>query len=97
MQRSSTHFAGSFAEVTHGHNAAFGAAHASGRYTVHVLLQGTLAPSEGAHRGHGNLGAFAELEVDTDNAGGPDGLRALMGLKLDGNGVFDAVRGLIGM
>jgi len=97
FERLSGTFQGSFAEVTRGHNAAFGAAHASGRYTVHVLLQGTLAPTEGSKREHSNLGAFVDLEVDTDNGGGPDGLRALMGLKLDGSGVFDAVRGLIGM
>lgn len=97
FERMAGTFSGSRVEVLSGRNESFGANHASGRYTVHVLVKGALAAAEGAtlHRSH--LGAFVELEVDTDNKGGPDGVRALMGLTLDGDGVFSAVRGLLGM
>ena len=90
-------FSGSYAEVCKGSDATFGSLHGSGRYVVHVLLQGNLAPPEGSRRTRSNLGAFADLEVNTDNAGGPDGVRALLGLKLEGNGLFDGLRALIGM
>ena len=90
-------FSGSYAEVCKGSDATFGSQHASGRYVVHVLLQGNLAPPEGSKRSRSNLGAFADLEVNTDNAGGPDGVRALLGLKLEGAGLFDGLRALIGM
>ena len=90
-------FEGSFVEVAKGSNETFGANHSSGRYNVHVLLQGVMPPPEGSRRTRSNLSAFVELEVDTDNQGGPDGVRALLGLKLDGAGLFEGVRGLLGM
>lgn len=97
FERMSGTFAGSFVEVAKGSNETFGANFASGRYNVHVLLQGVMPPPEGSKRTRSNLSAFAELEVDTDNKGGPDGVRALLGLKLDGAGLFEGVRGLLGM
>ncbi len=97
FERMAGTFAGSRVEVLTGSNENFGANHASGRYTVHVLIKGSLAATEGATMSRSHLGAFVELEVDTDNKGGPDGVRALMGLTLDGDGVFAAVRGLLGM
>jgi hypothetical protein len=90
-------FSGSLLEVLNGSNEAFGASHSSGRYTVHVLVRGAIAAAEGSRRVRSHLGAFVDLEVDTDNAGGPDGVRAMMGLTLDGDGLFEAVRGLVGM
>ena len=97
FERMAGTFAGSFVEVAKGSNETFGANFASGRYNVHVLLQGVMPPPEGSKRTRSNLSAFAELEVGTDNKGGPDGVRALLGLKLDGAGLFDGVRGLLGM
>lgn len=97
FERTAGTFAGSFVEVAKGSNETFGANFASGRYNVHVLLQGVMPPPEGSKRTRSNLSAFAELEVDTDNKGGPDGVRALLGLKLDGAGLFEGVRGLLGM
>ena len=97
FERMAGTFSGSRVEVMSGSNESFGANHASGRYVVHVLIQGALAAAEGTTLQKSHLGAFVELEVDTDNKGGPDGVRALMGLTLDGDGVFAAVRGLLGM
>ncbi len=97
FERTAGTFSGSFVEVAKGSNETFGANFASGRYNVHVLLQGAMPPPEGSKRTRSNLSAFAELEVDTDNKGGPDGVRALLGLKLDGAGIFEGVRGLVGM
>lgn len=97
FERMAGTFAGSLVEVLSGHNESFGSAHASGRYSVHVLVKGSLGAAEGATLHRSPLGAFVDLEVDTDNKGGPDGVRALMGLSLDGDGLFAAARGLIGL
>ena len=97
FERMAGTFSGSRVEVLSGSNESFGANHASGRYVVHVLIQGALAAAEGTTFQRSHLGAFVELEVDTDNKGGPDGVRALMGLTLDGDGLFAAARGLLGM
>jgi len=97
FERMSGTFAGSLVEVLSGHNESFGSSHASGRYAVHVLIRGALGAPEGATLHRSPLGAFVDLEVDTDNQGGPDGVRALMGLTLDGDGIFAAVRGLVGI
>lgn len=97
FERTAGTFDGSLVEVTMGSNESFGSRFSSGRYTVHVLLQGVMPPPEGSKRTRSNLSGFAELEVDTDNQGGPDGVRALLGLKLDGAGLFDGVRGLLGL
>ncbi len=97
FERMAGTFAGSRVEVLSGRNESFGARHASGRYTVHVRVRGSLAAADGATMARSHLGAFVDLEVDTDNKGGPDGVRALMGLTLDGAGLFGAARGLLGM
>jgi hypothetical protein len=97
FERTAGTFEGSLVEVTLGSNESFGSRFSSGRYTVHVLLQGVMPPPEGSKRTRSNLSGFAELEVDTDNQGGPDGVRALLGLKLDGAGLFDGARGLLGL
>lgn len=97
FERMAGTFAGSLVEVLSGHNESFGSAHAGGRYAVHVLIKGSFSAPEGATLHRSPLGAFVDLEVDTDNKGGPDGVRALMGLSLDGDGIFAAVRGLVGL
>jgi hypothetical protein len=96
FERTSGTFAGSFVDLGYGRDGTFGAGYAGSRYKVHVLVQGDVMAAAGATRQRGGLDAFAELEVDTDNQGGPDGLRALLGVKLDGAGLLRGMGGFIG-
>jgi hypothetical protein len=87
-------FAGSFIDLGYGSDGTFGSAYGGGRYKVHVYVQGAISPATSPRRG--NVAAFAEIELNSDNQGGPDGLRALVGFKLDSDGVLRGVSGFLG-
>ena len=94
FERANGIFAGSFVDFGYGRDAAFGAVYGAKRYKVHVLITGAISPAATGRRG--NLSAFADLDVSTDNKGGPEGVRALVGLRLDSDGLLRGVSGLIG-
>lgn len=93
FERASGQFAGSYVDLGYGRDGTFGA-FSGERYKVHVLIIGTISPATNGRRG--NFSTFAELELSSDNKGGPDGLRVQVGARLDSDGVLRGVAGLIG-
>jgi hypothetical protein len=93
FERASGQFAGSFVDLGYGRDGTFGA-FSGERYKVHVLIIGAISPATSGKRG--NFSTFAELELSSDNKGGPDGLRVQVGARLDSDGVLKGVSGLIG-
>jgi hypothetical protein len=94
FERANGNFAGSFVDFGYGRDAAFGDVYGAKRYKVHVLIMGAISPATSGRRG--NLAAFADFDVSTDNQGGPEGVRAMVGLRLDSDGLLRGVSGLIG-
>jgi hypothetical protein len=94
FERASGGFAGSFVDLGYGRDASFSSAYGANRYKVHVLIVGAISPATTGRRG--NLATFAELELSSDNKGGPDGLRVQVGVRLDSEGVLRGVSGLVG-
>lgn len=93
FERASGQFAGSFVDLGYGRDGTYGA-FSGDRYKVHVMIIGTLSPATSGKRG--NFSTFAELELSSDNKGGPDGLKVQVGARLDSDGVLRGVSGLIG-
>jgi hypothetical protein len=94
FERASGGFAGSFVDLGYGRDASFSSAYGANRYKVHVMIIGAISPATSGRRG--NLATFAELELSSDNKGGPDGLRVQIGVRLDSDGVLRGVSGLVG-
>lgn len=93
FERASGPFAGSFVDLGYGRDGTFGA-FSGDRYKVHVLIIGAISPATSGRRG--NFATFAELELSSDNKGGPDGLKVQIGARLDSDGVLKGVSGFIG-
>lgn len=93
FERASGPFAGSFVDLGYGRDGTYGA-FSGDRYKVHVLIIGAISPATSGRRG--NFATFAELELSSDNKGGPDGLKVQVGARLDSDGVLKGVSGFIG-
>jgi hypothetical protein len=97
FERSSGALEGSFFELGYGHNGIFGSTNEKDRWKVHAMVQTVMTRGDPSRRNRGTLTAYGEIYLDTDNGSGPDGLRAMLGMKLNTVGLVQAVQGLLGI